>query len=493
MMLWQGVRLFIGPWMALLLALAACGKASSPDRFQELSNAIESERQALGVPGVAVAVVEGGEVTFARGFGTKDPNGKTPVTPSTLFRIGSCTKMLTAIAVLQQVQQGKVSLDAPIVQYVPGFHFSRDPSSWASTITVREILDHTSGIADYEEFNAPADERDDGALERFLTGRFAALGYVQHPPGALWNYSNPNFMLAGLVAEKTAGMGYRDLMRASVFAPLGMKRTFFLPEEVIADGDYALGLTCSTEQVGSTCSSPTTVTPDAYDNPWARPAGHAWSSVLDLAKPAAFLVHGNDAVLASDQRDAMLSAQANTHLLGNAAGYGYGMAVTQGLLLEPLFYDVKVLSHTGAIPGFSASIYCVSDLDFCFITLANGNDAHFRSSLVTALTTLPHLPSPSAAPAVAANPALYSAYAGDYVDAYGVGEVHVSAAAGKLSIALPTFDQEGTAYTPELTPTTLDNFVIQVEGEPYSLTFIADESGVYRYLRGDRLVAMRTP
>ena len=75
----QELRPFVCPWLALLLALAACGKASSPDRFQALRSAVESERQALGVPGVAVAVVEGGKVTFAQGFGSKDPNGKDDV------------------------------------------------------------------------------------------------------------------------------------------------------------------------------------------------------------------------------------------------------------------------------------------------------------------------------------------------------------------------------------------------------------------------------
>ncbi len=479
----------------LAATLAACGTSSSADRFQALADAIESERQVLGVPGVAAAVIEGGKVTFARGFGTRDPNGNAPVTPSTLFRIGSCTKALTAIALLQQVQQGKVSLDAPLVSYVPGFHLDGGAPSWASSITVRQLLDHTSGISDYGELDAPADEGDDGALERFLTGRFAGIGYVQYPPGALYSYSNPNYMLAGLVAEKVSGVPYRDLMRTAVLRPLGMERTLFSPAEVVADGDYAIGRTCSTGEVGAACSSPATVAPDAYDNPWGRPAGWAWSSVLDLAKLAAFLVHGADGVLASDLRSAMLTSQVSTHLAGDVIGYGFGMMVGQGFFLGPpeTFYRAKMLSHGGAISGFTASIACVPDLDFCFITLANGDAGAFQRSLVTALSTLAHLPPPSAAPDIAPNSARYSAYAGDYADAHVVGAVHVSAAGGKLSISVPTLDQAGTVYAHELTPTTLDNFTMQVNGETWALTFLTDEGGVYRYLRGDRLVAVRTP
>ena len=479
----------------LTATLAACGTSSSADRFQVLADTIESERQTLGVPGVAAAVIENGKVTFARGFGTRDPNGNAPVKPSTLFRIGSCTKALTAIAVLQQVQQGKVSLDAPLVSYVPDFHLDGGSPSWTSSITVRQLLDHTSGISDYLEVNAPPAERDDGALERFLTGRFAGVGYLQYPPGAFYAYSNSNYMLAGLVAERTSGVPYRDLMRGSVLRPLGMERTFFTPAEVLADGDYAIGRTCSTGSPGAACSSPATVAPDAYDNPWGRPAGYAWSSVLDLARLAAFLVHGADDVVTSDLRNAMLTSQVNTHLDGDIVGYGFGMTVGQGFLLgsPAMFYRAKTLSHDGAIPGFTASIACAPDLDFCFITLANGDGAAFSRSLVTALGTLTHLPPPSAAPDVAPDPARYSAYAGDYVDAHVVGAVQVSAAGGKLSVSVPELDQAGAGYTHELTPTTLDNFTMQVNGETWALTFLADESGVYRYLRGDRLVAVRTP
>lgn len=480
--------------VALALALAACHRSSPPDRFAALADAVERERLALGVPGVAVAVVEGGEVTFARGFGTRAPGGgHGPVTPTTLFRIGSITKMLTAIAVLQRVQRGDVSLDAPVVDYVPGLHFSRDSSGLAQAITVRQLLDHTSGIAEYLEVDAPPGEREDGALARFLTGRFADVGYVQYAPGALWSYSNPNFMLAGRVAEAVSGVSYRELMRASVLGPLGMDRTLFLPEEVVADGDYALGLSCAAGESG--CASPSpdpVVTPTTYDNPWARPAGYAWSSVLDLAKLAGFLVHGADHVLARDQRSAMLTAQVNTHELGDLVGYGYGVVVNQGLFLGP-FYRTKVLAHEGALPGYHASIVCAPELVLCLVTLANGDAGSFPSSLVTALTTLAHLPAPSEPPELAPDSARFPAYAGDYVDPYGIGTVRVTASADGVFVSVPSLDEAGTPYGPELTPTTLDGFLMQVAGEPRSVTFVTDERGVYRYLRSEGVVAVRPP
>ena len=144
------------------------------------------------------------------------------------------------------------------------------------------------------------EERTDAALEAYLTGRFADIGYSGAPAGAAWAYANVNFMLAGLIAEKVNDVPYRTLMHDRVFAPLKMERTFFLPSEVSADGDYAVGDNCSRDGDGR-CSSPDAlqiIEPDTYDSPTARPAGYAWSNVLDLAKFAR-VVHGSDSVLSA--------------------------------------------------------------------------------------------------------------------------------------------------------------------------------------------------
>lgn len=156
----------------------AGGVTEARGRFQALAAAVEQERVALGAPGVAVAVVEKGAVTFAQGFGSKDPDGQDPVKPTTLFRIGSCTKSLTAIAILQAVQEGKVGLDDPVIQTVPGFHSNRSPVPVPS-VSLRHLLTHSGGILDYSEIDAPASEQTDAALEAFLTGRFADIGYIQ--------------------------------------------------------------------------------------------------------------------------------------------------------------------------------------------------------------------------------------------------------------------------------------------------------------------------
>ena len=305
---------------------------------------MEAERVALGAPGVAVAVIEDGEVTFAAGFGSKDPDGDDPVLPTTLFRIGSVQKMLTSTAVLQQADLGNVDLDAPITDVLPEFDLTYD-ATWAPSITPRHLLTHTSGIADYLEIDVPSSQQQDTALETFLLGQFGNIGYLMAPAGSFWNYSNPGFYLAGYVAEKASGQPYRDYMREHVLEPLGMTRTFHLADEVLADGDYALGKAAYPDL-------PAVIHPDTYDNAWGRPAGYGSSSVLDLARFVRFLDKGDDAVLSPELRQAMQTTLVCIELILDYVGYGYGLQTTSALFLSATdVRPLEVVEHGGDIPA----------------------------------------------------------------------------------------------------------------------------------------------
>lgn len=485
-------------FVTFCLSPLACGDSKPddaiPQRFQAFAQAVEQERVALGAPGVAVAVVEKSEVTFAHGFGQKDPSQPDPVRSTTLFRIGSCTKMLTAIAVLQTVQAGQVSLDDSITTAVPGFHLNQTPAAVAG-IKVRHLLSHSGGLSDYGETNAPANEQTDAALEQFLTGRFADIGYVASPPGALWAYANPDYMLAGLIAEKTSGVPYRSLMHDKVFAPLGMNRTFFLPSEVLADGDYAVGTNCTTPDELH-CLSPevgSVIQPDTYDNPWGRPAGGAWSSVLDLAEVARFLVHGQGDVLAGNLWTEMTSPQISTKEIADIESYGFGVMVYDGIGGGAVPYRaLKMFTHGGDIAGFAADILCVPTLDFCVVALANSSGAHLVNSIFVALETLTTLPAPSAIPDVLPKPDRYPLYAGAYNDPFVVGQVNVTTDGTNLFIQIPSLDATNTPYASQLQPTYVDDFMVTVQGVPKPLTFIADSNGVYAYIRSRPYLATRT-
>jgi CubicO group peptidase (beta-lactamase class C family) len=484
---------------AALAAVVGCGGGGAstdvPPRFAPLAAAVEAERVSLNAPGVAVAVVENGKVTFAKGFGSKDPTAPDgdPVEPTTLFRIGSTQKALTAIALLQGVESEAVDLERPIVDYLPGFHLTLTPGPVAA-ITARHLLTHTSGLHDYLEIAAPADEATDAALAGFLTGRYADVGYVQSPPGAFYAYANPGYMLAGLLAETVTGVPYRTLVHDRVLAPLGMNRTVFLPSEVLADGDYALGQTCD-PAADATCANPPgigpVVRPDTYDNPWGRPAGYAWSSVLDMAKLVTFLVHGDEQVLGRELAAAMTSAQVSMPETGGRASYGFGIETAPGITLPSAtglskYYALTFIGHDGGIPGYSANWACLPQVDFCFVTLASGDGAFFIRSLVTAIQTLVDLPAPSAPPDFAPRLDRLDAYAGTYVDPFALGTIQISRAGDSLSAFVPTLDPENPI---PLTATAVDNFAAP-DGTP--VTFIPDANGTYSYLYSRPFVAVRT-
>jgi CubicO group peptidase (beta-lactamase class C family) len=491
----------VGTFGAVFAALIAASCSSSeqssdiPARFWPLAQAVETERAALGVSGVAIAIVEKGEVTFAHGFGVKDARGAAAVEPTTLFRIGSTTKPLTSVAVLQVVQQGLATLDDPVVKHIPGFHLTKTPDA-AANIKVRHLLSQNSGLADFGDRTALPAERTDAALETYLTGPFADVEYAGAPAGAVWAYANANYYLAGLVAEKATNTPYRTLMHDRVFAPLEMHRTFFLPSDVVADGDYAVGVNCQSKS-DARCfalSAPEVIEPDTYDDPWARPAGMAWSSVLDMAKFARFVVHGADAVLGADLHDAMTSPQAPTKEIGDVESYGFGLFVQDGVIASNAsgaeFWPVKFLQHGGDVAGFSSTLICAPVQDVCFIALANANGAHFLQSAFSTLPALVTLPAPTAPPDLMPKTDRYPAYAGTYND-LTVGTFTVVANADKLTIRIPALDASSTPYSTQLVPRSIDTFVNPLPGAPYPLTFIADSNGAYQYIRSRPYIAAR--
>ena len=482
----------------VFIALAACNedKKTSPDagadagtdtdtgesydpRFQSLVDAVEDELQDLGAPGVAVAVVEGGEVTFAKGFGSKHPDEVDPVRATTLFRIGSTNKMLTAAGLLQLVDDGAVALGDPITDHLPDFDFALD-ATWAPSITVEHLLTHSSGIYDYLEIDAAQSLKDDDALGEYMNGSFGQNAYLMAPAGRMYNYSNPNFMLAGLVTETVSGEYYREYLDAHVFTPLGMDRTFFLPPEVVTDDDFAYG-----DGTHWVTGLPTVVEPDSYDNGWGRPAGYAWSSVLDMARFLDFLAQGNQGVLSDAMRMEMQSPRRLTHELVDMAYYGYGLVVSEGIFLgsETDFYDMRLVSHNGAIPGYSADFYYIPDMEFGLITLANGEGAYFSNSFVVAVDTLCDLPQKATPPDLTVSSTTYDSFTGEFMDSYNVGQIIVTRDGDHLMIDMPVLDSLDIPYDTELYPSSPDNFILVIQGYSMLATFLFDAADDVEYFR----------
>ncbi|HEX8793959.1 MAG TPA: serine hydrolase domain-containing protein [Polyangiaceae bacterium] len=454
-----------------------------PAAFQAFAQAFDDERVQLGAPGAAVAILENGQLAFFHGFGLKGPSSTQPVDARTLFRIGSMTKSLTATALLGLVDDGKVGLDATLTSIVPNVGLPAGTDT--SALTVRELLTHQSGLYDYLAVSGPTQ---DSALASVLeSASFAADEYYMDPPGTFWNYANPNYYLAGLVLETAGGTLYRDAVKQRVLSPLGMTRTFFLPSEVDADGDFTNGK--STGADGGAWD----VAPDSYDNAWARPAGYAFTSVLDYAKFVQFLLAGDPAVLSDTQRTAMQSIQVNTDTYGSVEGYGFALIVDQGFNVGTSYYPTKLVSHGGDIPGYASDFYLVPATGFAMIAFANADGVHFQSSVALALQRFAGLPAPGTPPTgVAVDTSLFPLYAGSYDDPNNVGAVTVTANGGTLTISMPALDAANISYVPTLQPADRDNFVLTIEGQALEVTFVPDATGTYAWLRTRVFVAQRT-
>ncbi len=197
---------------AIALSLSfATGAAAAPDR-DAVSKLVETARVEQKIPGLALLVMQNGKVVQQQGFGLANVELAVPVSPASLFQTGSIGKMFTAALVLKLAEAGRWSLDDPLARYLPG-----TPPAW-SAVTLRMMLNHTSGIANY-------------ALADYLTiinatsadlSKIAFAKPLDFPPGTDWRYSNTAYVLLGLAIEKVTGRFYGDLLVEQVFRPLGM-------------------------------------------------------------------------------------------------------------------------------------------------------------------------------------------------------------------------------------------------------------------------------
>jgi len=326
-------------------------KTETTDLEAVVDQCVTDAMAAANTPGASVAVIVDGQLVYEQGYGVKRRGGSSPVRADTQFRIGSVTKMFTAAAVMQQVEAGTVFLDDRLGRFAPEIDLiGRWP---AEEITVERLLTHTSGIPDLA-FNPNGLTGPDA-----LSDWAASLTWVglHAPPGSFFNYSNPNFNLAGLVVERASGMEYRSYMASHVFGPAGLTHTTFDPAAVAARGNAASGHQ-NDGQGGEVVYDP-----DEYDNGAFAPAGYAFSTAGDLARWALLLADGGGEVLSPGSAAAM---QAFQQSLQTVPGVGYGY----GIFVEP-FYDLTVRQHGGNIWGWGAYLLWHPQRRFAVAVLAN--------------------------------------------------------------------------------------------------------------------------
>ncbi|MBC8076052.1 MAG: beta-lactamase family protein [Chloroflexales bacterium] len=334
--------------------------------YYQLEQRIQRAIQAQRYVGMAVAIIQGAEVTYARGFGVASVEDASPqVTPDTLFCIGSISKTLTATLVMRLVEQGRLDLDTPIVNYLPGFQFS-DPALGAR-ITLRHVLSHTTGLpAGGKDFGP----RDPDALRRFVWDELPMYAFIA-PPGRLHLYNNTVLVIAGHVAEAVTGRFYEELMQELVFDPLGMQRTTF--DRLVAM-TYPLALA---HRVGA--DGVLRTKHRFTDNVSGNPAGFGISSTLDLAHFAIMhLSRGQFAgaqFLAPESVAEMQLPHANRSTFGVESHYGMGWYTGS-------YKGVRQVLHGGMLESYNCFLTLFPDQGVGVVLQSNYDDGTEIGDLV---------------------------------------------------------------------------------------------------------------
>ena len=425
--------------------------------FAPLVAVIEQEMAMQQVPGLAVAVIYQGVPIFSQGFGLADVATGRAVTPATPFRIGSITKPLTAIGLLQLVEAGQVDLDAPVSSYLPEFTVN-------AQITVRQLLSHSSGLGDAA---IPYGRTDPAALHDYVASLTPASAFA--PPGRVFSYSNPGFNVLGRIIEVVSGIGYADYMTTHVFPALGMTHTTFDQGVALADG-LALGYYPAR-------GAPQPVDRDP-DNGAEYPSGFAFSTIEDLTHLALFLL--SDGMLAGEQRlsPALVGEMQRTAMMVEPLGVGYGL----GLLIH-VANGVTTIGHNGTINGYAATLETLPRQELAVIVLSNRNNydpAHITQAAFKLFGVQTVAP---AAPELTLDDATLAAYTGRYVMSSALPDqgnevVTVAMQGGHLTASLPGVTFELRAVDKDL----FDVYVPELAEPVTQMAFLRDDAGAIQYM-----------
>ncbi len=210
--------------IAFLVSLVSvsCADAPTPrpDDPSEAIDSLFSEYAVAGSPGASVMVIRDGAIIHSRGYGSANLEDGTPLEPSTPVRLGSVSKAFTAMAIVILEENGHLTFDSPVTNWVPELVRFEG-------VTVRHLLNHTSGLPDYYDYDpleesATADGRETFFANAEAAAVYEAWGEPLFAPGDRFEYSNPGYEMLGLIVERASGTTFGEFLDAHIFEPLGM-------------------------------------------------------------------------------------------------------------------------------------------------------------------------------------------------------------------------------------------------------------------------------
>jgi CubicO group peptidase (beta-lactamase class C family) len=323
--------------------------------FTAIDAYIAAQMEDQRIPGLALGIVQGDQIVHLKGFGQADASGR-PVTPQTPFIIASVSKSVTALAVMQLVEQGKIDLDAPVQRYLPFFRVA-DPDA-SSHITVRHLLNHTSGLPESADVALlTSTDTSEGALEHQVRDLHSIE--LNRPVGATFEYVNANYATLGLIVQTVSGQSYEAYVQQHVFAPLDMRHSFASQAEAQPDGLAS----------GSRFWFGVPIPANVADNRAEHPSGRLIASTEDMAHFLIAQLNGGRYAGAALLSPAGIATMHQPAVKLGDGGASYGMGWFTGER-----DGVTTVEHSGDGVNFHANVVLVPDHGLGIVLLENAEN-----------------------------------------------------------------------------------------------------------------------
>ena len=343
------IRIYLTLIAIGIVSVAANAQTKLPaDLIEKIDKVATDTLERTGVPSASIAIVKDGQIVYVKAYGDARLEPKTPATSQMRYSIGSISKQFTATAILLLQEQGKLSLDDKVSKYVPDL-------TRGNEVTIRQLLSHTSGYQDYW----PQDYVMPGMLKP-TNAQQIIDGWAKKPldfdPGTKWQYSNTNYVIAGVIVEKVAKMPLLQFLQQKVFGPLGIKSTFDTDSGPLTGSDPRGYLRFAP-------GAPLRPAPKEGKG-WMFAAGELAMTAEDLAKWDISVINQSVLKPASYremQTDVLLKNGLDTH-------YGLGVDVNQQ-------GGPRAISHGGEVSGFTATNTVFPDDRAAVVVLTNQDAA----------------------------------------------------------------------------------------------------------------------
>jgi CubicO group peptidase (beta-lactamase class C family) len=313
------------------------------DKLDKIEKAISAQMSRLGIPGLSVAVVVDHKLRWSNGYGLADVENYVPAKATTAYRLGSISKPITAAAVMQLVERGKLDLDAPIQKYCPAFPAKQWP------VTARQLLGHLAGVRHYKN------DAEYGSTRHYKSVVEGLEVFKDDPllfePGTKYSYTTHGFAVLGCAVEGASGMSFEDYERENVFKPARMDRIRVdNVTDIIPNRAQGYWKTQSGELKNSNLA----------DTSYKIPGGGFISTVEDLAKFAIAMQTG--VLVKKETLDQMWASQKTRD--GKATGYGMGWGVSER-------NGMKEVEHGGAQQRVSTYLYTIPEKGLAVVVMTN--------------------------------------------------------------------------------------------------------------------------